>query len=70
MNYKLSENIKDKSIYDVFETATEQVITSCSDFSKARKVMRHLNLGGSFDGWTPSFFLVDVSKILNKNTQK
>ncbi|CAB4162367.1 hypothetical protein UFOVP787_34 [uncultured Caudovirales phage] len=61
MNYKLTENTKDKNIYDVFEASTEQVIASFSEHNEARKLMRFLNLGGSFDGWTPSFFLKTFS---------
>lgn len=57
MNYKLQENSKDKSLYDVFETTTDQVVASYGEFSEARKKLRFLNLGGGFDGWTPSFFL-------------
>lgn len=64
MNYKLVEDTVNKSLYNVFEKNTEQVVGSFKDFREARKFLRHLNLGGSFDGWTPSFFLVDVSKIV------
>lgn len=63
MQYKLIESKEDRSKYDVFETATDQVIKSYAGdkFSEARKFMRHLNLGGGFDGWTPTFFLRDLS---------
>lgn len=55
MNYNLVEN-KVKSVYDVVETATDQVIYTSNE-KDARLFMRHLNLGGGFDGWTPSFLL-------------
>jgi hypothetical protein len=63
MNYNLVEG-KDKSFYDILETTTDQVIKSFpgNEFLKARAFMRHLNLGGSFDGWTPTFFLKTVQK--------
>ena len=61
MNYNLVEG-KDKSMYDVLEETTNQVIKSFpgDKFLEARALMRHLNLGGGFDGWTPSFLLVKV----------
>lgn len=65
MNYKLKEG-KNKAMYDVVETATDQVIKSFpgDQFLKARMFMRHLNLGGGFDSWTPSFFLKSTSSLL------
>lgn len=68
MNYKLVASA-DKSNYDVFETATEQVIGSFADQKDARYFMRQLNLGGGFDGWTPSFFLKDFKKYINKTSK-
>ena len=61
MNYNLVEG-KDEKVYDVMETTTDQVIKSFpgDKFLEARSFMRHLNLGGSFDGWTPSFFLKKI----------
>ena len=65
MNYNLVEG-KDKSMYDVFESTTNQVIKSFPGdrFSEARAFMRHLNLGGGFDGFTPIFFLNNVEKLI------
>lgn len=61
MNYNLVEG-KDKSMYDVLETSTNQVIKSFpgDKFLEARNFMRHLNLGGGFDGWTPSFLVKNI----------
>jgi uncharacterized FlaG/YvyC family protein len=61
MNYNLVEG-KDKSMYDVVEETTNQVIKSFpgDKFLEARKFMRHLNLGGGFDGFTPSFLLKNI----------
>jgi len=66
MTYNLVEG-KDKSMYDVFEETTSQVIKSFpgDKFSEARSFMRHLNLGGGFDGWTPSFLVKNI-----QSTQK
>ena len=63
MNYNLVEG-KDKSMYDVLEETTNQVIKSFpgDKFLEARAFMRHLNLGGGFDGWSPTFFLKTVKK--------
>ena len=56
MNYNLVEG-KDKKNYDILETTTQQIIESFTGdrFLEARAFMRHLNLGGGFDGWTPTF---------------
>ena len=67
MNYKIITE-KGKN-YIVVETQTDQTIKSFSDFNQARKLMKFLNLGGGFDGWTPSFLLVDFSKIINKSSK-
>jgi hypothetical protein len=58
MNYKL----KVENGVSVIETATEQVIKKFDNLNSARKFMRHLNLGGAFDGWSPSFILKSVLK--------
>ena len=57
MNYNLVENHENSNMYNVLERTTNQVIKSVNNFSEARELMRHLNLGGCFDGYTPSFFL-------------
>jgi hypothetical protein len=61
MVYNLVEG-QDKSKYDVLEETTGQVIKSFAGdrFSEARAFMRHLNLGGGFDGWTPTFLLKKI----------
>jgi hypothetical protein len=61
MTYNLVEG-KDKSMYDVLEETTSQVIKSFpgEKFLEAREFMRHLNLGGGFDGWTPTFLLKKI----------
>jgi len=61
MVYNLVEG-QDKSMYDVLEETTGQVIKSFAGdrFAEARAFMRHLNLGGGFDGWTPTFLLKKI----------
>ena len=56
-NYSIEEN---NGIYSVVEYLTEQTVGKFSDKLEARKFLRHLNLGGGFDGWTPSFFIKDL----------
>ena len=69
MNYNLVEG-KDKSMYDILEETTNQVIKSfpCDKFLEARAFMRHLNLGGGFDGFSPTFFLKSMKSYINKST--
>jgi hypothetical protein len=63
--YNLVEG-QNKSMYDVLEETTNQVIKSFpgDKFSEARAFMRHLNLGGGFDGWTPSFLVKNISNTI------
>ena len=69
MNYNLVEG-KDKSMYDIIEETTNQVIKSFpgDNFSEARAFMRHLNLGGGFDGFSPTFILKSMKSYINKST--
>lgn len=55
MNYSVIET---DNKYNVYETSTDQVIKTFSNKSEAKDLMKQLNLGGGFDGWTPSFFLI------------
>lgn len=57
-DYKIVEENK---TYKVFEVTTEQVIKTFTDKTEAKKFLRHLNLGGGFSGWTPTFFLLPIS---------
>ena len=56
MNYIVSEG-DNKSFYCVKETTTGHVVKIFAQFNDARKLMKHLNSGGGFDGNTPNFFL-------------
>lgn len=53
-SYKIIEN---NNSFNIWETSTNQLIKTFIDKLEARKFLRHLNLGGGFDGWTPTFFL-------------
>jgi hypothetical protein len=64
MNYKIVEGLfhpadseKNCPVYKVTETATSQVVKIFMDPRQAKEYLRHLNFGGGFDGWTPSFML-------------
>ena len=54
MNYKL---ISEKGKHHVFEKASQQIIKTFRTRQEAREYLKFLNLGGSWDGWTPSFIL-------------
>jgi hypothetical protein len=71
MGYKVVEDLllhpsssKNCPVYNVFENRTETkekiFIKQFMDREEAKKFSRHLNLGGGFDGWTPTFFLTEV----------
>lgn len=63
MNYKI---ISTSELYQILETATDQVIESFPTKEEARKMLRHFNLGGGFDGYTPTFMVKNCSKLLQK----
>ena len=56
MKYKIVEA---NGMWNVVEQSTDHVIVSFKDKDKdqAKKIMRNLNFGAVFDGWTPAFFL-------------
>ena len=62
MNYKI-EQVKEAncSVYSVKEIKTDQIIRTYKVWKKAKQLMKHLNNGGGFAGWTPSFFLKKVA---------
>lgn len=51
MLYKL------KNKTEIYEIETEQTIKKFDNPNEAKNYYRFLNLGGAFDGWTPSFIL-------------
>jgi len=54
MNYTIKKN---GDAWEVHETRTEQVVKVCSTVCEAQAIKTHLNCGGGFDSWTPSFIL-------------
>jgi hypothetical protein len=61
MLYKL-ERDDDLGVVKIIETPTNQVIemfilSSESQMNEAKALLKHLNMGGAFDGNTPAFFL-------------
>lgn len=73
MNYKIVEGLlhpksseKNCPIFKVLETKTEQVLGTFQDPKEARQLLRHFNLGGGFDGWTPSFIVSNINQNINK----
>ena len=60
--YKIVEQ---KNTYNIYEIATEQTVKTFTNYSEARKFLRHLNLGGGFNGWSPSFIFRPVNVKIN-----
>ena len=60
MNYKIVE--KDKKFL-VLETRTEQLMGEYSNRQDAKTQLRFLNLGGAFDGFSPTFILKKVKDL-------
>jgi len=58
VDYKV---VKDNFGYNVVENKTDQIIKVFEQQADAKKLMKHLNLGGGFAGFTPNFFTKKVS---------
>lgn len=56
MNYEITSEVGDNQFF-VYETATGHIIKRFNKICDARKLAKHLNNGGGFDGNTPNFFL-------------
>jgi hypothetical protein len=63
LNYKIVQNGKKHA---VVETRTELVLGTFSSIQEAKKLQKHLNYGGCFDGNTPTFFVKNVPSCINK----
>lgn len=63
VNYQAHISSPQNQFADVLETATNQIIKEYMAVPKARELVRHLNMGGGFDGFTPAFFLADVPPL-------
>ena len=59
INYKI---IEENSEFQVYESQTNQLICSSPNRTLAKEKVKHFNLGGGFDGWTPSFILIKLYK--------
>lgn len=63
MNYKLVDSADMLHegeymyrVWDLVEIPTGQVIKYSLKKNEAKELLRHLNMGGGFDGFTPAFF--------------
>lgn len=50
-----------KKLFNVLEIPTEMVIKSFTTAAEAHSFKRHLNKGGGFCGFTPTFILVKAA---------
>lgn len=54
-----------QAVSSILEVATEQFVATGLHDMSARDLVRHLNFGGGFDGFTPTFFLAESAKMLD-----
>jgi len=66
VDYKVIEN---DGFYCVQEKSTGHLIQEFNRIEDAKKLMKHLNLGGGFSGWTPEFIVRKTSSALNKSSK-
>ena len=55
--------------YFVEEKQTGYHVYSSKTREEAKKVMKHLNLGGGFDGFSPGFVVNGLISTLNNNSK-
>ena len=67
MNYKI---VSYPNKFDVLETSTSHIIGTYSLYKEAKDLLRHLNLGGGFDGNTPNFFMKKVKISAKKSMSR
>ncbi len=62
MSYRYdSEMVDGEKLWYVTEKTTSQVIKNGLDWENASKLTKRLNSGQGFAGWTPAFFLEEVT---------
>lgn len=66
VDYKVVKNDK---TYCVQENATGYIIKCFDDQDSAKKMMKFLNLGGGFSGFTPEFIVRKDQPTLNKSSK-
>jgi hypothetical protein len=66
MNYKVVEI---GGSYCVEEKTTGLIIEAYNNMEDAKKKMKFLNLGGAFDGFSPSFILSEKARKLNNTSR-
>ena len=59
-NYSIRQRSKK---YEIVESKTGHVVYAGKKKRDAYKQLTFFNMGGGFDGWTPSFFLVEMPEI-------
>ena len=52
-------------VYDILETSTDQIVLEnvSGHNNEAKRLCRHLNMGGGFDGFTPAFLLQKIPPV-------
>jgi hypothetical protein len=65
MNYKSIRSAQ-VNLFDVHEAQTDQIVITGLTSEAAKAATRHLNMGGGFDGQTPSFFLQQIHRPTQK----
>ncbi len=63
INYTADINTPNVQSVDIEEKNTGYLVLEDVLVGEARKIARHLNMGGGFDGWTPGFFLAKVPPV-------
>lgn len=66
VNYKVES---EAGLFHVIEKQTGHVVYTHHFASEAKKMMKHLNLGGGFDGFSPSFLFNGAKTALNNNSK-
>lgn len=70
MNYYTdSVSINGDFVWGVFERPSGLMLRTYTFAEDADRVVKTLNKGAGFDGWTPPFFTIDTSDFVNINDE-
>jgi hypothetical protein len=70
MNYRIKTvHEENEFLWVVYETTSGLDIKHFYFEDDAETLAKHLNKGGGFSGWTPPFFLIDLSSYIDINEE-
>jgi hypothetical protein len=67
-SYKVKKSGSSYNIVEIIDNV-HYIVAQSSNKDVAYRLSSHLNLGGGFDGATPTFFITPPVKLINKDAE-